>query len=164
MDLIASVVATIQTEFSDLNDIEQFTQMSVRLTTAAILGGLIGFEREYRRKAAGIRTYVLVSLGSALFIVIPIQAEVSIADISRVLQGLVAGIGFLGAGAIINGDKKNHVRGLTTAASIWLTAAIGAAAGMGREASAVFATILTLFVLIWIPKANVEPEKECESS
>ena len=136
---------TVQAEFSDISDVEQFTQMAVRLTMAAILGGIIGYERQAKRKSAGLRTHILVGLGSAMFVVTPLQAGVYVDDLSRILQGLVAGIGFLGAGAIIHGDKNN--RGLTTAASIWLTAAIGASAGMGREGSAVLGTFLTLGVL-----------------
>lgn len=141
---------SIEAEFSDIRDVEQFTQMAVRLTMAALLGGIIGYERESKRKSAGLRTHILVGLGSALFVVIPLQAGVLMTDLSRVLQGLVAGIGFLGAGAIIHGDKNN--RGLTTAASIWLTAAIGASAGMGREGSAVLGTILTISVLCLVRK------------
>jgi len=143
---------SIQSEFSDIRDVEQFTQMAVRLSMAAILGGMIGYEREAKRKPAGLRTHILVALGSAMFVVIPLQAGVLITDLSRVLQGLVAGIGFLGAGAIIHGDKSN--RGLTTAASIWLTAAIGASAGMGKEGSAVLGTVLTIMVLCLVRKVT----------
>jgi len=145
LDTWQKVWLTIQAEFSDVNDVEQFTQMAVRLSMAALLAGLIGYQREAKRKSAGLRTHILVGLGSALFVVIPFQAGVYIDDLSRVLQGLVAGIGFLGAGAIIKGNENN--RGLTTAASIWLTAAIGASSGMGREGTAVFGTLLTLVVL-----------------
>jgi putative Mg2+ transporter-C (MgtC) family protein len=164
-DILQRVWQSVQTEFSDIQDVEQFTQMAVRLLMAAFLGGAIGYEREAKRKSAGLRTHILVALGSALFVVIPLQAGVIITDLSRVLQGLVAGIGFLGAGAIIHGDKNN--RGLTTAASIWLTAAIGAAAGMGRESSAVLATVLTIFVLCLARKMMgivVQPEPSSEPS
>jgi putative Mg2+ transporter-C (MgtC) family protein len=151
-DVLSRVWEAIQQEFSDIQDVEQFTQMAVRLLMAAILGGIIGYERESKRKSAGLRTHILVGLGSAMFVIIPLQAGVFISDLSRVLQGLVAGIGFLGAGAIIHGDKSN--RGLTTAASIWLTAAIGASAGMGRESSAVLGTILTISVLCLVRKVT----------
>jgi len=105
-------------------------------------------------KAAGVRTYILVALGAALFVMIPQQMKVTDADLTRVLQGLVAGVGFLGAGAIVRvGDQsQSEVKGLTTAAGIWLTAAIGMAAGMGREATAILCTGLALTVLTLFPK------------
>jgi putative Mg2+ transporter-C (MgtC) family protein len=127
---------TIQSEFSDLQDVEQFTRATVRLMVAVILGGLLGYEREIAGTSAGLRTHMLVALGAALFVLVPIQAGTSIADMSRVLQGVMAGIGFLGAGAIIKLSQDREIKGLTTAASIWLTAAIGVAAGMGREMTA----------------------------
>ncbi len=151
-EILQRVWLSIEAEFSDIRDVEQFTQMALRLSMAAILGGVIGYEREAKGKSAGLRTHILVGLGSAMFVVIPLQAGVLMTDISRVFQGLMAGIGFLGAGAIVHGDKGN--RGLTTAASIWLTAAIGASAGMGRESSAVLGTILTIIVLSLVRKAS----------
>lgn len=159
-NVLQRVWSSIQAEFSDIQDVEQFTQMAVRLSMAAFLGGIIGYEREAKRKSAGLRTHILVALGAAMFVVIPLQAGVYIDDMSRVLQGLVAGIGFLGAGAIIHGDKNN--RGLTTAASIWLTAAIGASAGMGRESSAVLGAVLTIFVLRLVRKVTVSNEVQLE--
>lgn len=150
--ILERVWQVVQAEFSDIKDVEQFTQMAVRLIMAALLGAVIGYEREAKRKSAGLRTHILVGLGSAMFMVIPLQAGVLITDLSRVLQGLVAGIGFLGAGAIVHGDKSN--RGLTTAASIWLTAAIGSSAGMGREGSAIIGTVLTVAVLGLVRKVT----------
>ncbi len=143
---------TVRQEFSDLPDAAGVTRITLRLLTAAILGGLLGFERERKGKAAGLRTHMLVALGAALFVLIPQQAGVSDTDLTRVLQGLVAGIGFLGAGTIIKGNGDEEIKGLTTAASIWLTAAIGVAAGMGREATAVLSTLIALVILYTIPK------------
>ena len=94
---------------------------------------------------------MLVAIGAALFVLIPQQAGASSADLSRVLQGLIAGVGFLGAGAIILGTKQVETQGLTTAAGIWVTAAIGVAAGMGRESTAVLSTLVALFVLSVVP-------------
>ncbi len=153
-DVFQRVLLSIEAEFSDIRDVEQVTQMAVRLFMAAILGGLIGYERESKRKSAGLRTHILVALGSAMYVLIPLQAGVPMTDVSRILQGLVAGIGFLGAGAIIHGDQAN--RGLTTAASIWLTAAIGASAGIGREGSAVLGTVLTISVLCLVRKVTAK--------
>jgi putative Mg2+ transporter-C (MgtC) family protein len=95
---------------------------------------------------------MLVALGAALFVFIPQQAGVSAVDLTRVLQGLTAGVGFLGAGAILKKADGGEVEGLTTAASIWLTAAIGTAAGMGREATAVLSTVLALIILAALPR------------
>lgn len=143
---------TLQEEFSDLPSVPQVVRVFVRLLLAAILGGALGFEREQKGKAAGIRTHMLVALGSALFTFIPEQLGMKVADMSRVLQGVIAGVGFLGAGTIIKGKEEENVKGLTTAAGIWMTAAIGVAAGMGREASAVLSTILALIILALVPK------------
>lgn len=143
---------TVRQEFSDLPDAAGVTRITLRLLIAAILGGIMGIEREQKGKAAGLRTHMLVSLGSALFILIPQQAGVSDADLTRVLQGLVAGVGFLGAGTIIKGSGEEEIKGLTTAAGIWLTAAIGMAAGMGREATAVLSTLIAMVILYTIPK------------
>ncbi|AMV28077.1 putative Mg(2+) transport ATPase [Gemmata sp. SH-PL17] len=144
--------STVQEEFSDLPDAAQVTRVVLRLVIAAVLGGVLGYERESKGRAAGTRTHMLVAIGAALFVLIPHLSKVSDADLTRVLQGLVAGIGFLGAGTIVRGSGQEDVKGLTTAAGIWLTAAIGVAAGMGREATAVLATALALFVLHGLPK------------
>jgi putative Mg2+ transporter-C (MgtC) family protein len=147
---------TIALEFSDLSDPEQATRVMVRLALAALLGGLLGIEREQKGKAAGVRTHMLVAMGAALFVLVPQQSGMITADLSRVIQGVVAGVGFLGAGTILKGHVKGNpdqeqVKGLTTAAGIWLTAAIGMAVGMGREATAVLSTLLALGVLALVP-------------
>ena len=142
---------TVLSEFSDIPDATQITRVTLRLLVAAALGGLLGYERETQGKSAGVRTHMLVAIGAALFVLIPQQAGASTADLTRVLQGLIAGVGFLGAGAIILGTKQVDTRGLTTAAGIWVTAAIGVAAGMGRESTAVLSTLVALFVLSVVP-------------
>jgi putative Mg2+ transporter-C (MgtC) family protein len=145
--------STIAAEFSDLKDVTEITRISLRLLIAAILGGLLGFEREQRGKSAGVKTHMLVCIGAALFVLIPQEAGViAEADLSRIMQGIISGIGFLGAGAILKGNDEKDLKGLTTAAGIWLTAAIGVAAGLGRESSAILCTILALIVLVIIPK------------
>jgi len=151
-DLWNQIANVVVSEFSDLNDVTEITRVSVRLLMAGILGGILGFERESRGKAAGIRTHMLVAIGAALFVLIPQQAGISDAELSRVVQGVIAGIGFLGAGAILKGDDEKHLKGLTTAAGIWLTAAIGVAAGLGRESSAILCTFLALMVFYLMPK------------
>jgi putative Mg2+ transporter-C (MgtC) family protein len=101
----------VREEFSDLPDAERATRIILRLLVAAILGGVLGFEREQKGKSAGLRTHMLVALGAALFVLVPQQAGVSDADLTRVLQGLVAGVGFLGAGTIITGSGEEESRG-----------------------------------------------------
>jgi putative Mg2+ transporter-C (MgtC) family protein len=138
---------TVREEFTDIGDGAGIVRIVVRLLVAVLLGGVLGWERESVGAPAGLRTHMLVSLGSALFVLIPLQAGMRMDDLSRVLQGVTAGIGFLGAGAILKQTARNDVRGLTTAASIWLTAALGVAAGMGREATALLSTLFALVIL-----------------
>jgi putative Mg2+ transporter-C (MgtC) family protein len=139
--------STVREEFTDIGDGAGIVRIVVRLCVAVVLGGVLGWERESVGAPAGLRTHMLVSLGSALFVLIPLQAGMRLDDLSRVLQGVTAGIGFLGAGAILKQRDRNDVRGLTTAASIWLTAALGVAAGMGREATALLSTLFALVIL-----------------
>ncbi|SOY60362.1 putative Mg(2+)transporter transmembrane accessory protein, MgtC family [Cupriavidus taiwanensis] len=141
------IFRTLRAEFADVPDAAEATRILMRLCMAVLLGGVIGYERESSGKAAGLRTHMLVALGSALFVLVPLQAGVPLADMSRVLQGLIAGIGFLGAGAILKQNDEAHIKGLTTAASIWMVAAIGVAAGLGRDTTAVIATVFTLVIL-----------------
>lgn len=152
MSLWQQISNVFVAEFSDLKDVTEVIQIGIRLSVAAILGGLLGFEREQRGKAAGIKTHMLVCIGAALFVLIPFQAGVPEADMSRIVQGVIAGIGFLGAGAILKGQHEKDLKGMTTAAGIWLTAAIGVAVGMGREASAILCTFLALLILVIIPR------------
>jgi putative Mg2+ transporter-C (MgtC) family protein len=139
----------LRADFSDLPDAGQVTRVVVRLLLAAALGGLLGWQRERVGKAAGRRTHMLVALGAAFVVFVPQQAGFSSADLSRVVQGLVAGVGFLGAGAILkpSNGEESCVHGLTTAAGIWFTAAVGVAVGLGREATAVLGTLLALGIL-----------------
>lgn len=151
---------TVLSEFSDVPDAMQITRITLRLLVAAILGGLLGYERERSGKNAGVRTHMLVAIGAALFILVPQQAGASTEDLTRVLQGLIAGVGFLGAGAIIQGTKEVETRGLTTAAGLWVTAAIGVSAGMGRETTAVLSTLLAIFVLSVVRGFGLKSQKK----
>lgn len=117
--------------------------ITLRLAVAMLLGGVIGFEREYRAKDAGFRTHFLVALGSALFCIVSQYGfGFELKDSSRVAAQVVSGIGFLGAGTII--FQKNVVRGLTTAAGLWVTAAIGLTCGTGMYLPAVVTTLMVL--------------------
>ena len=141
-------------EFTDLPGAAEITRVAVRLVLAAALGGILGFERERKGKQAGMRTHMMIAVGAALFALVPQQAGMSEEAIARVLQGLVAGIGFLGAGPILKMEERREVRGLTTAASIWLTAAVGMTVGLGRGATAVLATGVALVILAVLPKGD----------
>ena len=123
--------------------------LTLRLLAAAGLGAAIGLEREYRRKPAGLRTNILIALGSALFTMVSLQFAGEGGTSDRVAAQIVTGVGFLGGGAILrNGDS---VHGMTTAATIWVNAAIGVAAGTGQYALATVAAALTLVVLVVLP-------------
>jgi putative Mg2+ transporter-C (MgtC) family protein len=139
------VLSTIADEFSDLG-VSELTSVSLRLLMALLLGAILGYERETRGAAAGLRTHMLVAMGSALFVLVSLQVEMPISDLSRVLQGIIAGVGFLGAGAILK-MQSGEISGLTTAAGIWLTAAVGVASGLGLMATAVLSAILAWVVL-----------------
>ena len=135
-----------------------YMELTIRLTLALLLGGAIGIEREYRANEAGFRTHFLVALGSALFcLVSQFGFGVDLKDSSRVAAQVVSGIGFLGAGTII--FQKNVVRGLTTAAGLWVTAAIGLACGTGMYLAAVLTTAMVLLGLevlnYWIPQLGL---------
>src|SRR6478735_10005029 len=149
----AATAEVLAAEFSDVPDLPQVLRIAVRLLLASVLGFLLGFEREQHGKAAGVRTHMLVAIGSAMFVLIPQQTGIVPADMSRVIQGLVAGVGFLCAGTILKqGKDESHVQGLTTAAGLWMTAAIGMACGLGREVTAVVSALLALAVLSLVPR------------
>lgn len=147
MPALDIVLATAQAEFSDLLDAARVTRATLRMVVALVLGAAIGWDRERRDAEAGLRTHMLVCLGAALFVLVPGEAGMRPEDLSRVVQGLVSGIGFLGAAAVLKVSDEGRIHGLTTAASIWATAAVGMAAGLGREGTAVLATVFILIVL-----------------
>jgi putative Mg2+ transporter-C (MgtC) family protein len=128
-------------------DATQIERVIFRLTVTAILGAIVGFERERAGKSAGVRTHMLVALATSLFVVAAIEADMSASEVSRIIQGLAAGIGFIGAGAILKLADEREITGLTTAAGIWMTAAVGVAVGLGRWGSGVISVLLTLLIL-----------------
>ncbi len=129
-------------------------EMILRFLLAAGLGAGIGYQRERAGKAAGLRTHILVSSGAALFTLVSIYGFSGAAvDISRVAAGVVVGIGFIGAGVILRGQREKEVAGLTTAATIWITAAVGLAAGTGMYLISVIAAAVTVGVL-FLPKVR----------
>ena len=129
-------------------------EIILRFLLAAGLGAGIGYQRERAGKAAGLRTHILVSSGAALFTLVSIYGfSGAVVDISRVAAGVVVGIGFIGAGVILRGQREKEVAGLTTAATIWITAAVGLAAGAGMYLISVIAAAVTVGVL-FLPKVR----------
>ena len=126
-----------------------------QLVLAVILGGLIGLDREYKKRDAGLRTYSLVCLGATLFTIIgffmsqKFKGEIGVdIDPSRIIQAVAIGVGFLGTGVIIH--KESHVEGLTTAAALWVVAAVGVGVGSGLYVIAVFTTLIIIGILVGV--------------
>lgn len=139
------------------------SEMLIRLIVAIILSGVIGYEREYRHKPSGMRTNMLVGLGTALITIVSLEiirqeGATSATDISRIISSVLPGIGFIGAGMII--QSRGHVQGLTTAASLWLVAGIGIAAGVGMFSLAAIATVIGLVTLVFLRAVRVEDSEE----
>jgi putative Mg2+ transporter-C (MgtC) family protein len=134
-----------------------------RLGWAALLGGVIGWQRQSEDKPAGLRTHVLVSLGAALFVLVPLETGVDAEAISRVIQGIATGIGFIGAGAILKNAEEHRVEGLTTAATIWITTALGMAAGLGRVSLGCVAVALAWVVLALLQKSGTPEPRAMRS-
>lgn len=130
-----------------LPDWREFTRYVIRLVAAMLLGAIVGFERERAGKAAGLRTHMLVAMGSAVFVISCTAAGMTLDGLSRVIQGVATGIGFIGAGAILKRRDEGEIEGLTTAAGIYMTAATGVAVGLGRIGLALLSVILTWVVL-----------------
>lgn len=130
----------------------EIVEVTLRLTAALLLGGLVGLNRNLHHKSVGLRTLAIVSFGSALFVlaVVPFPGTTLPYDsssVSRVIQGVVAGIGFLGAGCIIRPSQGSSVHGFTTAAALWSTTGIGIICGLGRWHIALVAMVLLIIVL-----------------
>lgn len=133
-----------------------------RLLLAAVLGAAVGLEREYREKPAGLRTNILIALGAALFTVLSIVMGTGGGPAGVIGAQIVSGVGFLGGGAILR--SGDNVRGMTTAATIWINAAIGMAAGMGQYVLATFVALLTLVVLTTLPRVELYFERRSKRS
>ena len=132
-----------------LADLGQIERVLLRILTATLLGAVIGFEREKAGKPAGLRTHILVCLGTSIIVLACAGARMDLDGLSRVIQGIVTGIGFIGAGSILKLDDERDIQGLTTAAGVWMTAGIGIACGLGTLGLALISTVLSLIVL-WI--------------
>lgn len=128
-------------------DRDQLSRIIIRLVAATVLGALIGFQRERAGKPAGLRTHILVTLGTTVFVMSGSVYGMSSDGLSRVIQGIITGIGFIGAGSILKLDEQQDIKGLTTAAGVWMTAAIGVTIGLGSIGLAIFETALALIIL-----------------
>lgn len=135
---------------------DETTRVIFRLLAAVVAGSIVGYEREWERKAAGLRTHILVTLGTCLMVLAGSGAGLSGDGISRIVQGIVTGIGFLGAGTILKLDQERAIRGLTTSAGIWVTSAIGVAIGLGLVGIAMIAALLTVIVLALVKPLEAE--------
>jgi putative Mg2+ transporter-C (MgtC) family protein len=130
-------------------DVPQLVRVTVRLLAALFIGTAIGLQRELTHKPAGLRTHMLVALGTALFLVSAAEAGMAVDTLSRIVQGLATGIGFLGGGAILKLTDEREIHGLTTAAGIWMTAAASAAAGLGQITVALIGTVVIAPARTW---------------
>ena len=128
-------------------DRDRFVIVLIRVFAAVLLGAVVGIERERAGKPAGLRTHMLVSLGTAIVVIACSDAGMSLDGLSRVIQGIVTGIGFIGAGTILKLNEQREIQGLTTAAGLWMTAAIGVAVGLGILGVALIGTLVTVLVL-----------------
>jgi putative Mg2+ transporter-C (MgtC) family protein len=147
-DDVPNVLEIIAGEFAGgVPDPAQLTRALIRLVAAASLGAVVGLQRSRTGKPAGLRTHVLVASGAALFALIPSELRMSPDGLSRVIQGVATGIGFIGGGAVLKLGAQQEVKGLTTAAGIWMTAGVGVAAGLGLLGIALVALVLTVLVL-----------------
>ncbi|MEJ7848731.1 MAG: MgtC/SapB family protein [Pyrinomonadaceae bacterium] len=121
-------------------DRQQLVRVIIRLVAAVLMGAIIGYERERAGKAAGLRTHILVTLGTCVFVLACSGYGMTSDGLSRVIQGIVTGIGFIGAGSIIKLNDERNIQGLTSSAGIWMTAAIGVAVGLGELGLAILAS------------------------
>jgi putative Mg2+ transporter-C (MgtC) family protein len=135
---------------------EQAFRVFIRLLVATMLGAVVGYERERTGKSAGLRTHMLVAVSSAMFVLAPLEAGMTASDVSRIIQGIATGIGFIGAGAILKVTSDRESQGLTTAAGIWMTAAVGLAAGLGRLGLAAIGVGLAWIILYIVARLEQE--------
>lgn len=141
-------------------DWQRLVHVVIRLTAAAILGAILGFQREKVGKPAGLRTHILVALGTCIFVLACSGYGMSSDGLSRVIQGIVTGIGFIGAGSILKMKEERDIKGLTTAASVWVAAAVGVAVGLGGLGLALLATLLALLVLTFAGSFEGQADKK----
>lgn len=142
------MTAVLLMQLPNFGELQPWQVELIQLSLAALLGGSIGLERQINGHWAGLRTHMAVSMGAAIYVMVASGlAPAPQPDATRVVQGIAAGIGFLGAGTILKLSDKLEVKGLTTASSIWLAAALGTATGLSRFSLAISASVLSLSIL-----------------
>jgi putative Mg2+ transporter-C (MgtC) family protein len=147
----------IQDLAASFPNLRELARIVMRLLAALVVGAIVGYQRERMGKAAGLRTHMLVALGTALFVISGVEFGMREDALSRVIQGIVTGLGFLGAGAIIKITAQREIHGLTTAAGIWMTAGAGVAIGLGQIGLALVAAVFAWIVLAIFQRFAPEP-------
>ena len=158
-----ALIPVMQELYGSVPNAEQVARVAVRLAAALIIGTVIGLQRELAHKPAGLRTHLLVALGTALVVVTAVNSGMPKGDVARVIQGLITGVGFLGGGTILKLTREHEIRGLTTAAGIWLTAAASIAAGLGEFVEAFVGLLFALIVLVVIGRFGGPPTDRNEN-
>jgi putative Mg2+ transporter-C (MgtC) family protein len=145
---------------SGLPNVRQLVHVLIKLVAATLLGAIVGFQRERAGKPAGLRTHILVTLGTTVFVLACSGVGMSMDGLSRVIQGIVTGIGFIGAGSILKLDEERDIQGLTTAAGVWMAAAIGVAVGLGSLGVALLSTLFTLVILTLAGRLDLRAQQK----
>lgn len=143
---------------------EQIGRVMGRLVVAAVLSGIIGIQRERAGKPAGLRTHMLVAIGAAMFVLAATESGMPTAEASRIIQGVATGIGFIGAGAILKGKDEQEITGLTTAAGIWMTAAVGVTAALGLWGLATVSVLMSWLILSVVGALEGRMERQSEAA
>lgn len=147
-----------------LSNAPEWERVILRLIAATLLGALVGFERERAGKPAGLRTHTLVCVGTAVIVLVCTGGGMTSDGLSRVIQGIVTGIGFIGAGSILKVGQEHEIKGLTTAAAVWMTAAIGVGVGLGTIGIAAISTVLALIILAVVGAIEARAEAKDRKS
>ena len=144
-------------------DGNQLARITIRMFVSAILGAVVGIQREQTGKPAGLRTHMLVALGATLFVLVPVELSAGADAVSRAIQGVATGIGFIGGGAILKLSAEREVRGLTSAAVIWMTAAAGVAVGLGELVMAAIGIFFTWMILALVGRVERKIEGRADN-
>ena len=153
----------LQELWSGFPDAEQTVRVMLRLMVAAVLSGIIGIQRERAGKPAGLRTHMLVALGAAMFVLAGTESGMPVSEVSRIIQGIATGIGFIGAGAILKGKEEHEITGLTTAAGIWMTAAVGITAALGLWGLATVSVLISWLILSVVGAVEARLERRSKA-
>lgn len=157
--VLQSVYIAIRDDFQGFFNAEQLTHLVLRVAAACLAGAVIGYQRERIGKSAGLRTHILVTAGTALMVAVCYLEGMDHADVSRVLQGVITGIGFLGGGVILKLEKHQEIKGLTSAAAIWYVAALGIACGLGKLTIALLGSVVGFIILDLVARLEPTPQE-----